>query len=146
MLNHSKSPTSLGLLSITGVSPYEIQPDEAYLCEKQKQHFYTILTRWKQYLKQEVGNPESFHLPVENLSDLTDRASQEEEFNLELTSCDRELKQISKIEKSLLRLMNDEFGYCDGCGEEIGFKRLEACPTAAFCIECQTLEELSQRH
>jgi hypothetical protein len=66
-----------------------------------------------------------------------DRAAQEEEFALELRARDRERKLIKKIEKTLIKLEDDDFGYCEHCGIEIGIRRLEARPTAELCVDLQ---------
>ncbi|TAL61374.1 MAG: RNA polymerase-binding protein DksA, partial [Legionella sp.] len=80
-----------------------------------------------------------------NFPDPSDRASQEEEFSIELRTRDRERKLIKKIEDGLERLRNDDFGYCEACGIEIGLKRLEARPTATLCIDCKTLSEIKEK-
>jgi DnaK suppressor protein len=80
-----------------------------------------------------------------NFPDPNDRASQESEFSLELRTRDRERKLIKKIEQTLNKLDNHEYGYCDSCGVEIGIRRLEARPTASLCIDCKTLEEIKER-
>jgi DnaK suppressor protein len=73
-----------------------------------------------------------------------DRAAQEEEFSLELRTRDRERKLIKKIEKTLLKL-DEDFGFCEACGVEIGIRRLEARPTADLCIDCKTLAEIKEK-
>ena len=80
-----------------------------------------------------------------NFPDPLDRASQEEEFALELRARDRERKLIKKIEKTLSKIDRDEFGYCDQCGIEIGIKRLEARPTADLCVDCKALAEIKEK-
>src|SRR3989338_7851433 len=62
--------------------------------------------------------------------DMVDRASLEEEFNLELRTRDRESKLLRKIDEALAQLKEGTYGYCEKCGAEIGVKRLEARPTA----------------
>jgi DnaK suppressor protein len=64
---------------------------------------------------------------------------------MELRTRDRERKLIKKIEESLTRLDNDEYGYCESCGIEIGVRRLEARPTATECIDCKTLNEIKEK-
>jgi len=64
---------------------------------------------------------------------------------LELRNRDRERKLIKKIDDTLRSLDNDDYGYCEGCGEEIGLKRLEARPTATQCIDCKTLDEMREK-
>jgi DnaK suppressor protein len=80
-----------------------------------------------------------------NYPDPNDRASQEEEFRLELRTRDRERKLLKKIEEALQLLNDKEYGYCDVCGVEIGLRRLEARPTATLCIDCKTLDEIREK-
>ena len=80
-----------------------------------------------------------------NFPDPADRATQEEEFSLELRTRDRERKLIKKIESTLELIDQDDYGYCEECGVDIGIKRLEARPTATLCIDCKTLEEIKER-
>ena len=80
-----------------------------------------------------------------NFPDPADRASQEEEFSLELRTRDRERKLIKKIDQTLQRIEEDDYGFCDSCGVEIGIRRLEARPTATLCIDCKTLAEIKEK-
>ena len=103
---------SMGPLAIAGVEPYQEQPGEEYMNEKQKAHFKQILTAWRDQLRNEVDRTVG-HMKSEaaNFPDPLDRASQEEEFALELRARDRERKLIKKIDKTLAKIDNDEFGY-----------------------------------
>ena len=47
----------------------------------------------------------------------------------------REL-MLKKIEAALVRIDNDEYGFCLRCDEEINPKRLEFDPTATLCVAC----------
>jgi DnaK suppressor protein len=128
------------------IAPYEIKDSEEFMNEAQKDHFREILLEWKRQLMEEVDMTIS-HLKEEatNFADPSDRASQEEEFSLELRTRDRERKLIRKIEKAIERLEEDDYGYCDDCGVEIGIRRLEARPTATQCIDCKTLAEIKEK-
>jgi len=130
----------------THFEPYPIDKDEEYMNEAQKQHFRNILNAWKQELMEEVDRTVS-HLQEDatNFADPSDRASQEEEFSLELRTRDRERKLINKISKALESIDEDDYGYCDACGVEIGVRRLEARPTASLCIDCKTLAEIKEK-
>lgn len=114
--------------------------------ETQKKHFCEILLAWKAELMQEVDRTVS-HMKDEaaNFPDPADRATQEEEFSLELRTRDRERKLIKKIESTLELIDQDDYGYCNSCGVEIGIKRLEARPTANLCIDCKTLDEIREK-
>ncbi|NVK24772.1 MAG: RNA polymerase-binding protein DksA [Gammaproteobacteria bacterium] len=137
---------SLGLLALAGVEPYVEGKDEEYMSDEQLAHFAKILEAWRKQLREEVDRTMS-HMQDEaaNFPDPVDRASQEEEFALELRTRDRERKLIKKIEKTLVLIDNDEFGFCKTCGIEIGIRRLEARPTADQCIDCKTLSEIKEK-
>ena len=139
----SKENTSFALSNIT---PYVEKKGEEYMNEAQMEHFTEILKAWKQELMEEVDRTKE-HMQTEanNYADPNDRASQEEEFSLELRTRDRERKLIKKIDKTLELIENDEYGYCDACGVEIGIRRLEARPTATLCIDCKTLAEIKEK-
>ncbi|MDP3558903.1 MAG: RNA polymerase-binding protein DksA [Legionellaceae bacterium] len=129
-----------------GISPYQEHEGEEYMNDAQKAHLEKILLAWQKALMEEVDRTMS-HMKDEaaNYPDPSDRASQEEEFNLELRTRDRERKLLKKIEDALQRLREPDFGYCEACGVEIGLKRLEARPTATLCIDCKTLSEIKER-
>ncbi|WP_025740020.1 RNA polymerase-binding protein DksA [Salinivibrio socompensis] len=142
----SKEKKSLGILAIAGLEPYQEKPGEEYMDEPQLEHFRKILNAWRNQLREEVDRTMN-HMKDEaaNFPDPVDRAAQEEEFNLELRNRDRERKLIKKIDKTLQRIEDDDFGFCDSCGIEIGVRRLEARPTAELCIDCKTLAELKEK-
>ncbi|KLV06309.1 MULTISPECIES: RNA polymerase-binding protein DksA [Photobacterium] len=142
----SKVKKSLGILAIAGVEPYQEKAGEEYMGEAQLAHFRKILEAWRNQLREEVGRTVN-HMQDEaaNFPDPVDRAAQEEEFSLELRNRDRERKLIKKIEKTLQRIEDDDFGFCDSCGVEIGIRRLEARPTAELCIDCKTLAEIKEK-
>jgi DnaK suppressor protein len=129
-----------------GIPAYQESVDESYMNERQRAHIEQILLAWRQSLMEEVDRTVT-HMKDEaaNFPDPSDRASQEEEFNIELRTRDRERKLIKKIEDGLERLLEDDFGYCEACGIEIGLRRLEARPTATLCIDCKTLSEIKER-
>lgn len=133
--------------STTGFSPYNIKKGEEYMNENQKEHFRNILNQWKHELMEEVDRT-VHHMQEEatNFADPNDRATQEEEFSLELRTRDRERKLIEKIDVALKQIDEDDYGYCEVCGIEIGIRRLEARPTASLCIDCKTLDEIKEKH
>jgi len=137
---------ALGILALAGVEPYQEKPGEEYMNAEQLEHFKKILEAWRNQLREEVDRTVT-HMKDEaaNFPDPVDRAAQEEEFSLELRTRDRERKLIKKIEKTLQLIEEDDFGFCNACGIEIGIRRLEARPTADLCIECKTLAEIKER-
>ena len=129
-----------------GFSPYKLTRGEEYMNEKQQEHFRKILSEWKKQLMEEIDST-VVHLKEEAnvYADPLDRASQEEGFNLELRTRDRERKLIKKIEQAADALDNGDYGFCKDCGAEIGIRRLEARPTATKCIDCKTFEEIREK-
>ena len=143
----TKKKTSKSSVNVLhGVPPYVISKGEEYMNEKQQEHFKLILKAWRTVLMEEVDRTVS-HMKDEaaNFPDPSDRATQEEEFSLELRTRDRERKLIKKIDKTLVRIEEDDYGFCDQCGIDIGIRRLEARPTAELCVDCKTLDEIRER-
>ncbi|MBD2860012.1 RNA polymerase-binding protein DksA [Spongiibacter sp. KMU-158] len=132
--------------NLKGFTPYKAKKGEAYMNDAQKDHFRQILLNWKSELMEEVDRTVT-HMKDEaaNFPDPADRATQEEEFSLELRTRDRERKLIKKIDSTIDLIDEDDYGYCDTCGVEIGIQRLEARPTATLCIDCKTLDEIKER-
>jgi len=130
-----------------GFTPYEAEADEPYMNPKQEAHFRAILEAWRTELMQEVDRTvdhmklDSVHCPDPN-----DRATQESDMGLELRTRDRERKLLVKIDKTLRKIDDHEYGYCESCGVEIGIRRLEARPTADLCIDCKTRQETLEQH
>ncbi|AVE08094.1 RNA polymerase-binding protein DksA [Pseudomonas sp. R11F] len=132
--------------ALSGFTPYVETKGEEYMGEPMRKHFSNILKKWKQDLMQEVDRTVD-HMKDEaaNFPDPADRASQEEEFALELRARDRERKLIKKIDKTLQLIEDEEYGWCESCGVEIGIRRLEARPTADLCVDCKTLAEIKEK-
>lgn len=142
----AKKLPSTETFALRPFTPYVEKKGEDYMNDNQKQHFRNLLLNWRSELMEEVDRTVS-HMKDEaaNFPDPADRASQEEEFSLELRTRDRERKLIKKIDSTLELIENDDYGYCDACGVEIGIRRLEARPTATLCVDCKTLAEIKEK-
>ena len=142
----SKASESGPAASLFGIEPYQPKKNEEYMSEGQLEHFRKIRLAWKEELMSEVDRTLNT-MQDENtaLPDVNDRATQEEEFAIELRTRDRERKLIRKIEQSIEAIKNDDYGFCETCGIEIGLRRLEARPTATLCIDCKTLAEIKEK-
>lgn len=44
--------------------------------------------------------------------------------------------EIMRLNLALTRLKDDEYGYCEDCGDDISAKRLDFDPAATKCITC----------
>ena len=125
---------------------YTAKKGEEYMSSKQLAHFRTILETLKVELMSDIER--TVHTMQDEatvFADPNDRASQETDIAIELRNRDRERKLIKKIEETIDRIESGDYGYCNGCGVDIGIKRLEARPTATLCIDCKTLEEVRER-
>ena len=128
------------------VPPYKPKGKEEYMNARQLTYFRNMLEEMKRELSQDIDR--TVHTMQDEatiFADPNDRASQESDMSLELRNRDRERKLIKKIDETIGRIDQGEYGYCDSCGVEIGLKRLEARPTATLCIDCKTLDELRER-
>ncbi|MEA1989150.1 MAG: RNA polymerase-binding protein DksA [Pseudomonadota bacterium] len=125
---------------------YEPKKNEEYMSPAMLEHFKGKLLAWKVQLLEEANGTVS-HLKKDSdtPADPNDRASQEEEFALELRTRDRERKLISKIDKSLRDIDSGEYGYCKISGDEIGLGRMEARPTATLTVEMKRKQEIREK-
>ena len=116
------------------------------MSSRQLAHFRNILETLKAELMNDIER--TVHTMQDEatvFADPNDRASQETDIAIELRNRDRERKLIKKIEKTLKKVEDEDFGYCESCGVEIGIRRLEARPTADLCIDCKTLAEIREK-
>ena len=125
---------------------YKPSPDEEYMNQKQIEYFRQKLTVWRDDLVEEsretISNLQS---EVRDVGDEAERATRETENSLELRTRDRYRKLINKINKTLTRIDDGDYGYCEETGEEIGLNRLEARPIATLCLDAQERWEIRQK-
>ena len=125
---------------------YVPKKGEEYMSSRQLAHFRNILETLKTELMSDIER--TVHTMQDEatvFADPNDRASQETDIAIELRNRDRERKLIKKIEETIALIESGDYGYCAGCGVDIGIKRLEARPTATLCIDCKTLEEVREK-
>lgn len=125
---------------------YRPTPDEPFMSLRQQAYFRTKLIRWKEALLLDSQDTLS-HLQVDSLreADLTDRASSETDWSIELRTRDRQRKLIGKIDAAIRRIEEGEYGYCEVTGEPIGLGRLEARPIATMTVEAQARHERHEK-
>lgn len=123
---------------------YRPTADEPFMNPRQLEYFRGKLLAWKEAILLEAQGTLS-QLQTESLreADLTDRASSETDWSIELRTRDRQRKLISKIEAAMRRIDEGEYGYCEVTGEPISLARLEARPIATMTVEAQ---ERHERH
>jgi DnaK suppressor protein len=72
----------------------------------------------------------------------TDSFERETALNIASSESDR----LAEIGDALKRIEDGTYGICEGSGKPIPRKRLEAFPSARYCIEYQEELERAQRH
>lgn len=125
---------------------YRPSADESFMNARQVEYFRRKLISWKdQILKEAQGT--LAHLQTESLRepDVTDRASSETDWSIELRTRDRQRKLIAKIDAALRRIEEGEYGYCEVTGEPISLARLEARPIATMTVEAQERHERNEK-
>jgi DnaK suppressor protein len=125
---------------------YRPSADEPFMNEKQQAYFRAKLLAWKEAILREAQVTLG-QLQIDSLreADLTDRASSETDWSIELRTRDRQRKLISKIEAALRRIDEGEYGYCEVSGEPISLARLEARPIATMTVEAQERHERNEK-
>ena len=120
---------------------------EKYMCEKHKVFFRIRLTEWKKELIK--ANNEALYngsMDDNNISaDIVDQASSYIDKNVEMKAINRQIKLISEIDKALMRIREDTYGYCLDTAEPIGLKRLMARPVAKYTIAAQEKHEKDEK-
>ena len=125
---------------------YRPSEDEDFMNPRQLAYFRKKLTDWKEEILRESQDTLNT-LQNEPLRepDLTDRASSETDWSIELRTRDRQRKRISKIDAALRRIEEGEYGYCEVTGEPISLGRLEARPIATMTVEAQEAHERQEK-
>lgn len=114
--------------------------DEDYMNELQLAFFDAKLVLLRQETLDEIDASKS-EISYEKVSDVSDRATLEEEAQIALRIADRKRNLIPKIDKARQRIRQGEYGYCIQSGEPIGLARLLIRPTAEFCIDVKSINE-----
>ena len=120
---------------------------EKYMCEKHKIFFKIKLTEWKKELVK-ANNEALYHGSMDDNStsaDVVDQASSYTDKNVEMKAINRQIKLISEIDKALMRVRDDTYGYCLDTAEAIGLKRLMARPVAKYTIAAQEKHEKNEK-
>ena len=125
---------------------YRPSDNEPFMNEAQLEYFRAKLLKWKEaILRDSQGTLVSLQSESLREPDVTDRASSETDWSLELRTRDRQRKLIAKIDAAMRRIDDGEYGYCEVTGEPISLGRLEARPIATMTIEAQERHERQEK-
>ncbi len=134
-------------IRLLAVDPgYVPSADEPFMNPRQLAYFQRKLLDWREAILAEARETLAT-LQTESLRepDITDRASSETDWGIELRTRDRQRKLISKIEAALRRIDTGDYGFCEVSGEPISLQRLEARPIATMTLEAQERHERAER-
>ncbi|MEK9887060.1 MAG: TraR/DksA C4-type zinc finger protein [Candidatus Pelagibacter sp.] len=126
---------------------YVPKDTEKYMCEKHKVYFRMKLQEWKKELVKS-NNEALYYGSMDDNSisaDIVDQASSYTDKNVEMKAINRQIKLISEIDKALMRIKDDTYGYCLDTAEPIGLKRLMARPVAKYTIAAQEKHEKEEK-
>ena len=143
----SSKPKDISKGPIKISKTYIPKDTEKYMCEKHKVFFRTKLSEWKKELVR-ANNEALYNGSMDDNSisaDIVDQASSYTDKNVEMKAINRQIKLISEIDKALIRIKDDTYGYCLDTAEPIGLKRLMARPVAELCIAAQEKHEKDEK-
>lgn len=139
-------PDLPGAPAVRNDDGYRPSTDEPFMNERQLSYFRDKLLLWKADIMNEAkGTLEQLQTDSLREPDVTDRASSETDWSIELRTRDRQRKLIAKIDAALRRISDGEYGYCEVTGEPISLARLEARPIATMTVEAQERHERNEK-
>lgn len=122
-----------------------VASEDDYMNDEQLSFFKQRLLEMRQSLIDAGENEQIGSLDTERAADESDRATQEEQYWIQVHMKERESNLIRDIDKALHRIRIGEYGFCEDTGEEIGIKRLLIRPTSLYTAETQARRELQTR-
>ena len=125
---------------------YRPSANEEFMSAEQLAYFRVKLLDWKDAIIRESRDTmaQLKSGPIRE-ADVTDRASSETDWAIELRTRDRQRKLIAKIDAALRRIETGDYGFCEVTGEPISLARLEARPIATMTVEAQERHERQER-
>ncbi len=147
LVKKTSTPLKKGKMSIKISKTYEPKNTEKYMCKKHQFFFKLKLQVWKKEIVK-ANNEALYNGSIDNNSasaDIVDQASSYTDKTVEMKAINRQIKLISKIDKALLRIKNETYGFCAETAEPIGLKRLMARPVAELCIAAQEKHEKEEK-
>ncbi|WP_324780948.1 TraR/DksA family transcriptional regulator [Thiobacillus sedimenti] len=110
------------------------------LTRKLKQDYQTLLREVREELDN-TGDQHRIDLLNSEPGDAGDESLANALADFNVAIVDRQVQEMRDIEAALRRVGDGTYGVCIDCGDDIGFTRLQAYPTAKRCIVCQEQRE-----
>lgn len=104
----------------------------------------SALQRDKEQLDQQLNRSDAGEAKLD-FNHPADMVGADPDFDKELNLIGRERQELGEVEHALQRIEEGHFGYCEECGEEIPFERLQVVPYTTHCLSCQEMLD-KRRH
>jgi RNA polymerase-binding protein DksA len=114
--------------------------------QKKLNEDYRLLLREVREELENSGNQHRIDLLNQEPGDSGDESLATALADFNLSRLDRHIDAIRDIEAAFARIKSAEYGVCTECGDDVGFRRLMAYPTAKRCIVCQEKREREYAH
>lgn len=102
----------------------------------------SIESQLSKFTKKDVLQKDNYRTQYPEIGTQADENAQEiteYEQNISLEhSLEDELKLINK---ALKKIKDGKYGFCEICGKEIPFERLEVRPQSVMCVDCKSKNE-----
>ncbi|WP_251976164.1 RNA polymerase-binding protein DksA [Salinicola avicenniae] len=121
-------------------------PEQDYMNAAQLAYFRRLLTEERASLESALAQTRQTIVDSRGAGDDADLAANEETLRLLLRQAERETRLLRKIDVTLRRLDEGEYGFCEETGAPIGLQRLLLRPTATLCLEAKERQEMQEHH
>ena len=119
----------------------ELNPSQLKQLSKELNDQYQTLLREVRNELENSGDQHRIDLLNSEPGDSGDESMANALADLNVAIVDRQVQELRDIEAAFQRIKDGEYGVCVDCGNEVGFTRLQAYPTAKRCIVCQEKRE-----
>lgn len=113
--------------------------------QMQLEHLRKLLLQEKEEIQEQLANNQNFGLEqamTDSIGELSSYDNHPADLGTEMFERGKDLalnetveRRLQEINFALERMEKGEYGICQVCGKEISFDRLEAVPTATYCVD-----------
>lgn len=94
------------------------------------------------FAKKDKGSKGNYKTQFPDIGSQPDESAQEITEYEQNISLEHSLEdELTLINRALKKIEENKYGFCEACGEEIPFGRLEIRPQALLCIACKAKRE-----
>ncbi|MCY4380371.1 MAG: TraR/DksA family transcriptional regulator [Proteobacteria bacterium] len=122
---------------------YKVTPNDGFSQEQLTQLLHKLLTRKQEILQKSKNLMKTGEIVLDRneMADEVDLASISVEQNVTFKLLDRDRNLLGNIDRAIAKIASGDYGYCEGNGDVIPFKRLELTPWARFSVSYQEQRE-----